>query len=152
MSKPRTLQAVLTNVLGTLLSRNSNSSGGFWLLGLAESELQGWRGDLLLEPTSAPVPATPIDELRGLAAHRFREQLGKARIAFASVAQAEIWVASVSEPVTEVAGDAHRQGRLFRFAASAMTVNGARYRAEWTVFVAPHDPSVERSNKRSEGT
>lgn len=148
MSRSRILKAVLSNVLGTLLSRHSSSGGGFWLLGLAESELEGWRSDLLLDPLDAKARAAPIEELRSLAARRFREQLLKAVMDIASIARAEIWVASASGPVMGWAGETQRRGRVFRFAASATTIKGAQCGAEGSVFVAPHDAGTERSNPR----
>jgi hypothetical protein len=152
MSKPRTIKAVLANFLGSLLSRNSNSIGGFWLLGVAESELAGWRSDLLREPDNVSARLAPIDQLRSLSATQFREQLGKAGIAVASIASAEIRVVSTSDPVIGWAGEAHRLGRVFTFAASATTTAGVQFEVQEAAFVAPHDASVERSNRRTEGT
>lgn len=151
MPSRRVLKSVLAGLLGTLVSRYSDFEG-YWALGRAESCLDGWTVDLLgTDPEPGDDPASSY--LRRLARARFSQQLEKAGLSLAVVADAQATVASVGEQYRALPGMYPRIGRDYTFAATVRTDTGRVFEAKRMVFVAPHDAQLEiRRNPEQWGT
>jgi len=141
----RSLRAVTHNYLVTFTSRYRDREG-WWLFGLVESSLDGWRMDLLSDIASDP---TPIGQLREDAIRCFDDQMAKQGLPVAILRHAKLACAR-GDSSREFAGQYPRDGHWFRFDLMVETVHGQRLTSSVNRFVAPHDPRYERQAGRGE--
>jgi hypothetical protein len=139
MPTRRVVKAVLGNFLVTYTSRYSDFQG-YWLFGLVEAEL----GFLELDLLSSPIAdKTPSAALRRFAIVKFRDQLSKSGLPQESLARATLTITKQPNTVAGWHGDRMTNGAMVDFRASVVLDNGREYAKVVTVFVAPHDPTIE---------
>ena len=145
MTSHRALGSVLHNFLETYSSRYSEYEG-YWVFGLLVQVLREETIDLL---ATAAVEATPTNFAVRLAASRFRDQVQKAGLDLARVPEARLLITrSPTARGGQVNGHA-RAGYEVKFVAMARSDRGRTFEREKSVFVAPHDPAVERRSGRA---
>lgn len=135
----RSLHAVVPNYLSTFTSRYRDRDG-WWLLGLAESSLDGLAVDLL---GNTPCPDSSPNQLEHDAVYLFQDQMKKHGVSLSLVAEATLQC-SRAEASRRIAGDHLRDGHDFTFLVHVKTTNGNEIWRNRTVFVSPHDPTKER--------
>jgi hypothetical protein len=140
MAGARAIRGVLGSFLGTYTSRYSEYDG-YWLFGVLIADLVEMRIDLLGAPPSDPV--APADVARAIAIVRFDEQLRKAGLQRADLREASL-ILRRGDPATGMVDYRPSDGWRVIFAVTAVTAVGRRWSHERAVFVAPHDPTVER--------
>lgn len=150
----RALKGALRGFLGTYVSRYS-SFDGYWLFGFLVDQCLPMQVDLLpavrdhggrgLEatPVSPPASTSPEQAARSLAVTKFHEQLAKAGLRPSTVASARLRLERLA-PTSELLDGAVRQGFFVRFEVTAKADTGRLFVADEVVFVAPHDPHMER--------
>lgn len=149
MTSLKVTKSVLRNFLGTYVSRYSDFDG-YWLFPQLVSELRDWSIDLLgSEP--ATETQTPRSAAVWLARRRFCEQAAKAGVGVDRMRAASL-VIRKSDDMREGSGHlVGRSGYDVVFTVQATMDSGRTFRAESSVFIAPHDPGREsRSNRRNE--
>jgi hypothetical protein len=140
MPTRRSLKGVLAGFLGTYTSRYSEYDG-YWIFGFLVGELQPLEFDLI-EPDRISVEG-PLRNAGELARIKFAQQLSKAGLDSSRVKNARLCIERRSDG-RSVPGQHFRNGYSVRFHATATADNGRRFECEKTVFVAPHDSSLER--------
>lgn len=140
----RALHALLHNFLGTFTSRYTQRDG-YWLFGFVV-EGPDLDVDLLGPP---PEDAAALTTAEAWAVALFRDQLRKARLDPSRIVAAGLRSSASPDEVTREVDGTDRRGRDLRFEAQATAPSGRVAVVACTLFVAPHDPSVER---RSGGT
>lgn len=140
------LKGAVETFLGTYISRNTGYRG-YWLFGQL-------------------CPANPVvkidllgrDELghgvrevaRWLAVNAFTDQLAKNGLRPSSVAYAHLDIRTIPFPVNRLVAGVHRRGNYVAFDVAAVPYEGEIHRGTRTVFVAPHDPKIERRGSSAE--
>jgi hypothetical protein len=132
---------VLRAFLGTYSSRHSDYHG-YWVFGQIRPQLEGLQIDLLSDVDDASLAAVRFAQR--LARRRFREQLDKAKLPVGRIISARLRVQAFGAGAFEWRGDFSREGGDYRFDAVAQMHSGRIYEASQQVFVALHDPAVER--------
>ena len=146
MTTRNALSSVLTNFLGTYVSRHSDYNG-YWLFGY-------------LVPTSVMVSINLLqrnldDETSPLAAAcqsavtKFHDQLVKAGLAPGDVSTASLTVRCLPDPITGEVNGHCSVGYHVNFTVDPTTQGGKQYQACRRVFVAPHNPNHERRGMRA---
>jgi hypothetical protein len=144
MPSGRVMKNALRGFLGTYSSRYSDYQG-YWVFGQIRPHLEGLQIDLLSDSSNAPFAAVRFAQR--LARSRFREQLVKSRLPIGRVTSASLRVHAFGAGAFEWRGDHSREGGDYRFDAAAQLDNGRIYEASQQVFVALHDPAVERRRR-----
>ena len=145
MTRRRVIPAVLQGFLGTFISRYSDYDG-YWLFGFLVDDLSTVTIDLLSEHAR---DSTPLDVTRRLAAQRFAEQVAKSGLPRRWIDLADLTVATSAQGMTGLVNGNAVPGHLMRFQARAVTDLGREYERTVSVFVAPHDPSIESRSLRA---
>ena len=146
MKRRRNIQGVLYNFLGTYTSRYSDYKG-WWLFGFLADEIQQLKIDLLNQ--------SPIFEHKQmafaveLAKRKFREQMEKNRIPISWIHEAHLEIAKLPQEKNGFVNGRAIWGNDFRFAIQAKTDCGKTYKTEVTIFVAPHNPTIESQSTRA---
>jgi len=146
MNRRRTIKGVLHNFLGTYTSRYSDYDG-FWLFGILLGDVEELKIDLLSGSvgTSQPAPVTAAIEL---AVQRFAEQVEKAGLSVSCVREARLEITKLPGSQRGAVHGHISVGNHVRFVARVVSDYGKTYEGTRTVFVAPHDASVERRSTR----
>jgi hypothetical protein len=140
------MRSVVHNFVESFTSRHSDFYG-YWLFGFVVAELAQTRLPLMALP-SLPV-TTAIEAMANLAAAKFQYQLTKADLQSSSVRGAWLHILRLpGEEVREVDGH-QRVGSRLEFTVEAVMSNGKRVMETAVIFVAPHDPRVERRSSRA---
>ncbi len=140
MPTRRVIKGVLHSFLGTYTSRYSDF-GGYWLFGFLVNELVSEQFDLLSPPSGDQTSA--LAQARLIAAHRFFDQLRKARLDRSIVTEAILRMERLPKSTKCIGNGFARAGFDLRFTATAVTDLGHRFACEQIIFVAPHDPRIE---------
>lgn len=147
MAKQRIIKSVLHNVLGAYTSRHSEYEG-YWLFGFLVSCFEhGIAINLLLPQTELDQPG-PLAVATHLAVQKFTEQIEKAGLDLSLVQSAFLEIAKSSYLRTGTVNGHSLAGYDVRFAATAVSDLGKVYQCEVSVFVAPHNPTVEHKSAR----
>ena len=146
MPTSRAIQGVLDNFVGTYVSRNSDHDG-YWLFGGIHDRLDRTEIDLL-DANSSNVDAS-LRAAEKLAVARFNDQMQRAGLPPSSVRVARLELSRSPADVVGFVNGRQSTGHMVLVTASAQTLNGRWFRAYQSVFVAPHDASVEY--KRANG-
>ena len=141
MSK-RVIKGVLDNFLGTYTSRYSDHNG-YWVFGMLVGELRELRIDLLCS-IEGTFENTPLGTATKLAGMKFREQMEKAGIAVSYAQEAYLNIKKLPDSTYGFVNGRRCSGWTFQLAAKVVSHSGFTYEREKSVFVAPHDPQVER--------
>lgn len=136
----RTLRSVLPNFLDTFASRYTECKG-YWLFGLAESDLHGLVVNLLTVPPSDLGPFG--GQVAVNAARKFREQCGKQGVSLSCLRSATLAIERIA-CCTRICGSYPRMGCDYLIIIEVQTMYGHRLVREKRIFVAPHDPICER--------
>jgi hypothetical protein len=138
----RIINGVLDNFLGTFTSRYSDYSG-YWVFGMMVEEFEGLKFNLL---SSVPgkIENSPLGAARLLAAQKFQEQLAKADLPLSYAHEASVEIRKLPEATTGFVNGRRCPGWIFEFTAKVVTESGYAFTRAKSVFVAPHDPDVER--------
>jgi hypothetical protein len=146
MPTARAIKGVLASFLGTFVSRYTEYDG-YWVFGFLVETLTELRVDLL-----APIPgeaSTPHDSVIRSARIKFDEQLHKVGLVQSQIRDASMLIQKWPGLNSVVVNGCSKIGSELRFLVAAVTTNGRRYERTLRVFVAPHDPNVERHSARS---
>ena len=138
------------NFLATLTSRYSDFDG-YWMLGLVVEDLEGTTIDLL-GTSDAGTAATPLSAFIRAAREKFQDQLAKHSIPISHVSSGVLEIArQPAQREGSVSGHV-RSGYDVAFTVRARSDLHTDYMQKTTIFVAPHDPSIEvRSTRGSSG-
>ncbi len=143
MTTRRALKGILHGFLGTFGSRYS-SYQGYWLFGFVVADLDTTEIDLL-HPTPNGDPDAPTNILRTLAATKFLDQLAKAGLHPRRVASASLILERLA-PATAVVEMREREGFTVQLSVTAAADTGRVFTSRTILFVAPHDPTIERKS------
>jgi hypothetical protein len=151
MTSRRTINGVLFNFLGTYTSRYSDYKG-YWLFGfLVSCPEQRFVINLLLPPDESNQPDTLVVAVR-LAAQKFAEQIAKAGFQLSHFRSAHLEIAHSSVLRSSLVNGHLRAGYDLSFRVTAVSDDDKTYHSETSVFVAPHDPTVEFRSARDAGS
>lgn len=139
------VKGVLRAFLGTYTSRNADYQG-YWLFGFIVGDLTRLEIDLLGPVHPAGEPSSPLDAAEQLARAKFQDQLAKAKVTSSHLSEATLAIERLS-PRSAIAGFRQRAGFDIRFLATATMSRGQQVALDEAVFVAPHDPALERRRK-----
>jgi hypothetical protein len=141
MASASVMRSVLRGFLGTYTSRNSDL-GGYWLFGFLVSDLSALTVDLVVGAhTGASQPAA---EAARVAIKRFHEQLGKARLAAHRIKEAALTITRLEGPARGIVNERASDGFQVLVEVTATMDTGRSYREACRIFVAPHNPLIER--------
>jgi hypothetical protein len=146
MTRRRAINGVLHNFLGTYTSRYSDYDG-YWLFGM----LVGDAGDLKIDLSSRSMGKTdsaPLAAAVQLAAQKFREQMEKTGLSISCVREAQLDITKLPDSGRGAVNGRVCVGHNVRFVARVVSDYGKKYEHAMSVFVAPHDPAVERRSTR----
>lgn len=146
MASHQSIKSVLHNFLGTYTSRYSDYDG-YWLFGVIIHNLGKLQIDLL-NPSANLNEFPSIEFAIQLATQKFQEQMSKAGFTFLIVQEAKLFVTKLPESVTGLANGFACAGNNVQFLIQIVSKQGTTYESEITVFVAPHDPSIEERSSR----
>lgn len=148
MTRRRSLRGALHNYLGTLTSRYSDFDG-YWILGLIVDDLGETTTIDLLDDSRLDVEPTPLAAFARLARAKFREQIARQRIPASFVRSAAV---EITKPATRTEGCVNGHvtaGYSVGFSARAESDLHTIYVSKISVFVAPHNATIERRSMRS---
>ena len=146
MPSRRVLKGVLTNFLGTYMSRYSDHQG-YWLFGFLVAKLESEEFGLLDQNRGGSIE--PMDVARVVAARQFAEQVAKSGLDFARVRDARLLIERLPGAVVGTVNGHPCSGFKVRFRATAISDTDRRFESEKIVWVAPHDECVERRSTRA---
>jgi hypothetical protein len=147
MKVRRHIPAVLHNFLESFASRNSDYRG-YWLFGFLVSDILPVTIDLLhweQRNSSSGALASAGRE----ATKKFREQAKKAGIPLEFITSVALTITKVSHPKSGEVNGYIVSGYDVSVAVEATTDQSKTYWSEKLIFVAPHDPDVERRSLRN---
>lgn len=146
MPHRKSLKGVLDNFLGTFTSRHSDLSG-YWIFGMIISDLNRHRIDLL---GPGPDGSDALATAGRLACQRFHEQLLKPGLAPACVREATLELERTSRSRSVNVNGLMATGHELALTARVVTDLGKTYERRQSIFVAPHDPTVESRSARAD--
>lgn len=145
MASRTVIRSVLTNFLGTYLSRYSDYQG-YWLFGFLLPLKQTLKIDLLTLPLCEPTSAINVAQHTAVA--RFHDQLQKGRLERSQVRSACLDMSSGDEKIPIWINGRSSYGYRVTFLASAVMDTGREYRREVVLVIAPHNSVVESRSTR----
>ena len=147
MPSRRASDGVLRNFLGAYSSRNSDYDG-YWIFGLVVTASTRVSIDLLGEGCGAGM--LPYETAaRQLACAKFKEQISAARVPLSAVAEARLDLTWSTAARVEPVNGHDREGHDLTLTVRATTRRGRLHRQQRTIFVAPHDPTLELRSTRA---
>ena len=147
MARQREIDGVLWNFLGAFTSRYTDF-GGYWLFGFLVEELDDELQVDLLGSNSAGT-SSPMIAAINTARTKFKEQYSKAGLVVSQIQDAALSIRTLVESRNGVVNGRPCVGKSVCFNASAVMVGGRRYEREQILFVAAHDPVIERRRYES---
>jgi len=148
MATRRVIKSVLSNFLGTYVSRYSEYDG-YLLFGFLVADLAELRFNLLR--ATHDESKTPVGVAATLAAAKFDDQRQKAGLMRPHVSDAWITIRRLPQTPVGVVSGQPCAGFTVSFLAEAKMDNGRRYHCERVAFVAPHSREIERQSARRAG-
>jgi len=103
----------------------------------------------LLNPNTTAVDATPMSAAIQLAAQKFAEQMTKADLVVFSPQEAILDITTQSGAATGAVNGRPSEGRNVIFRVRVLTKTGQEYESGKLIFVAPHNPNIERRSNRT---
>jgi hypothetical protein len=146
MARRRTLKAILANFLGHFTSRYADHDG-YWIFGLVVTDLRATTIDLL-GVGGEDAETRPLGAVIRLARAAFHDQLAKGRLDVSRVREARLDISRHEVPATGLVGNFIVDGYSLVLSARAVSDLGVVYARRVTIFVAPHDPRLERRSAR----
>jgi hypothetical protein len=148
MTRRRMIAGVLHNFLGTFTSRYSDFTG-YWLFGFLVEAIGGLNIDLLdTNESNSEYSASAF--ARQLAARKFSEQISKARVPRTWFREARLELSRPAEPRIGSVNGRSISGYAVSLTVHVGTDLGRTYASAATMFVAPHDPSLESRSTRAD--
>jgi hypothetical protein len=141
MARRRSIRSVLHNFLGGFTSRYSDFDG-YWIFGMLVVDLDHTAIDLLGDPRDV-VGGEPLQAAIRRARILFREQLARGQLDASVVREARLEMKRSSEPTPGMINGHVATRYEITFTARAVSDLDAVYERTRSVFVAPHDPSIE---------
>jgi hypothetical protein len=145
MPHRRDLKGVVHNFLGTYTSRYSDHEG-WWIFGLAEAQLGNAQVDLFGSVDRADDPLSAATQM---AQAKFAEQLSKAKIPSSFVREAHLSVTRAPELSRGQVNERWCDGHTFTFTVRVVSDRGKTFEDKTSIFVAPHDETIERRRTRA---
>jgi hypothetical protein len=145
MPHRRDLKGVVHNFLGTYTSRYSDHEG-WWIFGLAEAQLGNAQVDLLGSVDRADEPLSAATQM---AQAKFAEQLSKAKIPSSFLREAHLSVTRAPELSRGQVNGRWCDGHTFTFVVQVVSDRGKTFEDKASIFVAPHDATIERRSTRA---
>lgn len=142
MARRRTIEGVLYNFLGTYTSRYSDYEG-YWLFGFIVESTPQLTLDLVVATTESTA-AAPLIAASRLAAAKFAEQIRKAGLSMQEIRSSHLDIKRAEFPREGRVNGFGCPGYDVNFAARAVSDRGRTYKSERSLFIAPHNPEVER--------
>jgi hypothetical protein len=146
MTRRRAIRSILHNFLATYTSRYSDYDG-YWIFGMIVGGLEEMDIDLLRFEDCA-ADAAPLPAAKNLAVTRFSEQIEKSRLAVSCVREARLTITKAPGTSSGLVNGCMRPGYEVRLTARAASDLGKTYESIISIFVAPHNPSVEQRSTR----
>jgi hypothetical protein len=147
MASRKNIPSVLHNILGTYTSRYSDKDG-YWLFGLLLNDVKEVNINLL-NTSEGHGDETNIAAAKRLAVIKFEEQLRKANIASSCIREASLIITRSKDSRLDMVNEHECLGYDLQFVIKAITDLGKTHVSKKSVFVAPHDPKVERRSIRT---
>jgi hypothetical protein len=147
MPSRRAIAGVLHNFLGSFASRNSDL-GGYWMFGLVVTTCSQTSIDLLGDGDAGGAPPHEVASRR-LARATFERQMMHARAPRSALREARLEISRSAAPRIDAVDGHDRQGHDLTLRVSVTTAHGQTIERQTTIFVAPHDPALERRSTRS---
>lgn len=141
----RRLTGVLCGFIDAFVSRYSDYDG-YWIFGLLAREGDQISFDFL--HTSVNAKESPIiSAAASIAKTRFHKLLQKFGIPAEFVSEGK-FIMSKQDPARGLVNGHASDGHLYLLQAEVTSDLGKKYTAHKTIFIAPHDPSVEHRSMR----
>lgn len=135
------MKSVLHNFLGAFTSRYTEYKG-YWIFGFLIGEFTTeLTFDLMVPRFSETV--TPLQKAASLASIKFATQVLKAKIKPDTIQEAQLSLFPLSDLVQGLVNGQEVKGRSVNFRVVAVMKSGEKIISERTIFVAPHNPSIE---------
>ena len=147
MKRRRKIQGVLCNFLGTYTSRYSDYEG-WWVFGFLANDIQQLKINLL-NPQISNYEGKPLVFAVELAKRKFCEQIEKNGLSISWIREAHLEIAKLPQSKSGFVNGRASAGNNFRFAVQASTDYGKTHKTETTIFIAPHNPSIELRSTRA---
>jgi len=147
MARRRNIKGVLHNFLGTYTSRYSDFDG-YWLFGFLVEVIRELRIDLI-EVRAECNETTPIATAERLGVTKFSEQMEKAGLPTSCIREAHLKITKSPELIDGFVNGWLSSGYQVKFVVEAVTDLGKTYESTMSLFVAPHNPKVERRSGRA---
>ena len=145
MPRRQAFRSVLHNFLEPYTSRYTDYQG-YWLFGLLIDKFERLEFDLLA--VDEEVSERLIAAAASLAAVKLREQLGFAGVSMSCIRTALLTITKSPDTVEDQINGRLCRGYMTRFVVRVVSDHDRAYECEKTVFIAPHDPTVEYRSGR----
>lgn len=143
----KTIEGVMRNFLATFTSRNTDYEGyspfGMLVPDLGEMEID------LLSPHPSIGSSSPVEAVVQIAADKFQEQCEKAGLSALALSEARLLLRKDPNPTTLLVNETHRVCHEISFALHVSSGFGKTNHLATSLWIAPHDPSLEIQNMRS---
>ncbi len=147
MERRRNINGMLHNFLGTYTSRYSDFDG-YWLFGFLVDNIRELYIDLI-EVRSECNDTTPMITAKQLAVTKFSKQVEKAGLPNSCIREAHLKITKSPELIDGFVNGWLSSGYQVKFVVEAVTDLGKTYESTLSLFVAPHNPKVERRSGRA---
>jgi hypothetical protein len=148
MKVRRRLTGVLCDFLDAFISRDSDYDG-YWIFGILVREADEFSFDLLRANSNIEGPPV-FAAAAQIARSKFAKLLEKSRIPAEFVSEGRVVISKLEPATLGLVNGRTSNGHLYSLRAEVKSDLGKQYTARKTVFIAPHDPSVEhRSTRRN---
>lgn len=104
----------------------------------------------LLNPSVGATGFASVAAAAHLASQKFREQMEKAGLGMPTAREAVLCIQRLSDARDELVNGRVCAGNTVRVVATVVSDSTKKYECERSVFVAPHDPKIERRSTRQQ--
>jgi hypothetical protein len=146
MESRRDLKGILYNFLGTFTSRYSDWDG-YWLFGLLVDDFKQIQIDLV-NNNAENNNTKQFRFVKALAVGKFKEQIEKAGLGMSCVREARLDIIKPEDSTFGLVNNSKCSGYDVKFSVRVISDLGKTYKNEIVIFVAPHNPNVERRSVR----
>ena len=147
MKRHRAIKGVLGNFLGTYTSRYSDYDG-YWVFGLLFDSIETLMIDLLSSKNPATESA-PMAAAIEIARRKFLEQMSKAGVEQSFIREARLEISKLPQQLSGFVNERTCFGNNVKFVVTVVLDSGKTCESNAVVFVAPHNPKVERQSTRA---
>ena len=144
--RQRILKSVAHNFLGTYTSRYSDYDG-YWVFGIIFDLFEEIVIDLL-DPIAPISGNLPLLAATRLATFKFQEQVNKSGFPISRIRDATLTITKSPFVTERRINGVPSAGNELKFLVTVVSDLGKIYEAAAFIFVAPHNPTVERRSTR----